>query len=101
MAAADSEVGQKEYFLLFFWLIINKLQPNVHSWNTCLGPEGVPWIEVPLYNGRIASLWIFCWIFIKQTAATASKAWYDQDCQLLGKANFPSASKHSTKGKNC
>lgn len=38
---------------------------------------------------------------MKQTAATASKAWYDQDCQLLGKANFPSASKHSAKGKNC
>ena len=93
--------GRTKGILFICWLIINKLQPNVHSWNTCLGPEGVPWIEVPLYDGRIVCLWIFCWIFIKQTAATASKAWYDQDCQLLGKANFPSASKHSTKGKNC
>ena len=93
--------GRTKGILFICWLIINKLQPNFHSWNTCLGPEGVPWIEVPLYDGRIVCLWIFCWIFIKQTAATASKTWYDQDCQLLGKANFPSASKHSAKGKNC
>ena len=93
--------GRTKGILFICWLIINKLQPNAHSWNTCLGPEGVPWIEVPLYDGRIVCLLIFCRIFIKQTAATASKAWYDQDCQLLGKANFPSASKHSTKGKNC
>ena len=93
--------GRTKGILFICWLIINKLQPNLHSWDTCLGPEGVPWIEVPLYDGRIVSLLIFCWIFIKQTAATASKAWYDQDCQFLGKANFPSASKHSAKGKNC
>ena len=30
--------------------IINKPQPNLHSGDTYLGHEGVPWIEVPLYN---------------------------------------------------
>ena len=39
MTVADS--GQ--YFI--FLLIIIKPQPNLHSGDTCLGPEeGVPWI---------------------------------------------------------
>ena len=29
--------------------MINKPQPKVYSGDICLGPEGVPWIEVPLY----------------------------------------------------
>ena len=56
--------GRTKGILFICWLIINKLQPNVRSWNTCLGPEGVPWIEVPLYDGRIVCLWFFCWILI-------------------------------------
>ena len=39
MIIADS--GQ---YLIFFWLIIIKPQLNLHSRDTCLGPEGVPWI---------------------------------------------------------
>ena len=33
---------------LIYWLIINNPQPNLHSGDTCLGLEGVPWIEVSL-----------------------------------------------------
>ena len=51
--------GRTKGILFICWLIINKLQPNIPSWNTCLGPEGVSWIEVPLYDGRIVCLLIF------------------------------------------
>ena len=51
--------GRTKETLFICWLIINKLQPNLHSWDTCLGPECVPWIEVPLYDGWIVCLLIF------------------------------------------
>ena len=37
---------KEKYFIC--WSII-KPHPNLHSWDTCLGPKGVPWTEVPLY----------------------------------------------------
>ena len=36
-------------FSLLVNIIINKPQPNLYSGDTCLSPEGVPWIKVPLY----------------------------------------------------
>ena len=38
---------REKYFICR--LIINKAHPNLHSGDTFLGPEGVPWIEVLLY----------------------------------------------------
>ena len=33
------------------YLLVNKPLPKLHSGDTCLGPEGVPyWIEFPLYS---------------------------------------------------
>ena len=41
MTAANTEPwGRIKEFI--YWLIINKPQPNLHSRDTCLGPEGVP-----------------------------------------------------------
>ena len=38
---------REKYFICR--LIINKAHPNLHSGDTFLGPEGVPWTEVLLY----------------------------------------------------
>ena len=38
---------KEKYFICC--LIINKPQPNLNLGDTFLGPEGVLWIEVPLY----------------------------------------------------
>ena len=44
---------KEKYFIC--WFIINKPQPNLHSGDTCLGPEGVPWIKVPQYNKSVSA----------------------------------------------
>ena len=52
MTAAHSHPTRADTFFashknnLIYWLIINNPQPNFHSGDTCLGLEGVPWIEV-------------------------------------------------------
>ena len=57
MTAAEPLGRIKENYFIF-WLNINKPQPqpplreHLYSWDTCLGPEGVPWIEVP---------WLYFW----------------------------------------
>ena len=44
---------KEKYFIC--WFIINKPQPNLLSGDTCLGPEGVPWIKGPLYNKSVSA----------------------------------------------
>ena len=44
---------KEKYFICCF--IINKPQPNLLSGDTCLGPEGVPWIKVPQYNKSVSA----------------------------------------------
>ena len=44
---------KEKYFIC--WFIIIKPQPNLHSGDTYLGPEGVPWIKVPLYNKSVSA----------------------------------------------
>ena len=46
------------------WLIIKKPQPNLHSGNNYLGPEGVPWIEVPLSFLSVHTICSGCPIFV-------------------------------------
>ena len=47
--------GRKKKNILFVGLLLTNHQPNLHSRDTCLGPEGVPWIEVPLCNKSVSA----------------------------------------------